>query len=51
MNHYWIKGANILFDEKEKIDNNDIFLFNLINNQFKSFNDYVGSKLVKVFIK
>ena len=41
LNHYWIKGADILIDEKEKLSNNTIFLFYLITNHCKSFNDYV----------
>ena len=44
LNHYWIKGANILLGEKEKLDNNQSFLINLNVDCFKSFNDYLGKK-------
>ena len=41
MNHYWVKGANILFDEKDKLYNAGTFLSYLITDYFKSFNDYI----------
>ena len=41
MNHYWIKGANILFEEKEKVYNKSHFLINLITDNIKNFNDYI----------
>ena len=40
-NHYWIKGADILFDEKEKIFNVNSFLILLITDHIKRFNDYI----------
>ena len=44
LNHYWIKGCSILLDEKEKIDNDDIFLKYLITGHIKDFNDYIFKK-------
>ena len=41
MEHYWIKGAQILLDEKEKINNANIFLSYLIFDFFQDFNGYV----------
>ena len=41
MEHYWIKGAEILLDEKEKINNANIFLSYLIFDFFQDFNGYV----------
>ena len=41
MEHYWIKGAEILLDEKEKINNANIFLSYLIFDFFQDFNNYV----------
>ena len=42
LNHYWVKGAEILFDEKEKIYNATSFLSYLITDNFKNFNDYIN---------
>ena len=42
LNHYWIKGADILFDENEKLYNDPSFLIKLNLNSFKEFNDYLG---------
>lgn len=39
--HYWIKGANILLSEKEKIYSMNIFISNLLLNQIKPFNEYI----------
>lgn len=44
LNHYWIKGSNILFDEKEKLCNANIFLSSLITDHFKDFNIYMKSE-------
>lgn len=44
MNHYWIKGAKILNDEKEKCYNMGSFLTYLLTNHIKDFNDYINSK-------
>ena len=41
MEHYWIKGAEILIDEKEKISNANIFLSYLIFDFFPNFNKYI----------
>ena len=42
LNHYWIKGGNILFNEKEKILNVNSFLMNLTSNYIMSFNEYIN---------
>lgn len=39
MNHYWIKGAQILINEKEKLMNIGLFLSYLITDYIKSFNE------------
>ena len=44
MNHYWLKGAKILMDEKEKMYNVAMFLSYLIIDYIKSFNDYQKRK-------
>ena len=44
LNHYWIKGATILLDEKEKCSNQSSFISYLITDHFKSFNDYIKKK-------
>jgi serine/threonine protein kinase len=41
LEHYWIKGAEILLDEKEKISNANIFLSYLIFDFFPNFQKYV----------
>ena len=41
MNHYWLKGGNILYDEKEKIYNIYSFTTQLITDNIKEFNDYL----------
>ena len=41
MEHYWIKGAEILLDEKEKTNNANIFLSYLIFDFFPDFNNYI----------
>ena len=38
---YWIKGANIIMNEKEKLYNADSFLINLIMDSFYEFNNYI----------
>ena len=40
MNDYWIKGAEILMNEKEKIGNASIFLSYLLTDHFKNYEDY-----------
>lgn len=44
LNHYWIKGAEILMDEKEKCSNASIFISYLIVDHIKSFNEYLAKK-------
>ena len=44
LNHYWVKGGKIIYDEKEKINNTNIFLIYLIKNNIKNFNDYIKNK-------
>ena len=41
LNHYWIKGANILLDEKEKFFNASSFLINLITDNFINFDKFM----------
>ena len=41
-NHYWIKGSKILLDEKEKINNINLFINYLLIDHIKKFNNYVG---------
>ena len=41
MNHQWIKGGEILYNEKEKIFNIYSFTTQLITDNIKEFNDYV----------
>ncbi len=44
LNHYWVKGAKILYDEKEKLYNSNIFFFELAYNRLKNYNDYNKKK-------
>lgn len=39
--HYWIKGAELLLEEKEKLNNANIFLTYLIYDYFSNFNEYL----------
>ena len=41
MEHPWIKGAELIFKEKEKINDLEKFLINLITDNIRSFNDYL----------
>ena len=41
LNHYWIKGGNILLAEKEKCFNMSIFTSYLVTDHIKAFNDYI----------
>ena len=41
LNHPWIKGAQIIFDEKEKAFCHENFLINLITDNIANFNDYI----------
>ena len=40
----WIKGAEILFEEKENINDSEIFLINLITDNVRNFNEYINTK-------
>ena len=42
LNNYWVKGAEILFEEKEKLNNDDIFLDNLIFDNLINFQNYIN---------
>ena len=42
LRHQWIKGAQILLEEKEKIYNTNLFYIQLITDNIKEFNDYLG---------
>lgn len=48
LNHYWIKGAKLLYDEKEKCYNLSSFFSYLITDNIKSFNDYINKKFYEV---
>ena len=41
LNHHWIKGAKLLIEEKENINNSNIFLTSLITDNFLEFNEYI----------
>ena len=41
LEHYWIKGAKIILDEKENCYNIETFIFYLLTDHIKSFNDYI----------
>ena len=41
MNDPWIKGSSILLDEKEKLFNSEKFLYELLLNGVREFNNYV----------
>ena len=42
MNHYWVKGGKILYDEKEKTYNIYSFATQLMTDGVKEFNDYLN---------
>ena len=42
LSHYWINGAYILFDEKEKMFNTSSFLIYLLTDHFKNFDKYIN---------
>ena len=42
LRHHWIKGVQILLEEKEKIYNTNLFYINLTAGNIKEFNDYLG---------
>lgn len=39
----WINGAELIFKEKEKINDLEKFLINLVTDNIKAFNDYINS--------
>ena len=41
LNHPWIKGADLIFKEKEKINDLEKFLINMITDNIISFNEYL----------
>ena len=43
LNHPWIQAANEIFIEKEKINDLEKFLINLVTDNIKAFNDYINS--------
>ena len=50
LNHDWIKGANILFEEKEKTFNVSNFFIYLMTDNILNFNEYIkraGKKIIK----
>ena len=45
LENYWVKGAIILNNEKEKVYNASNFLSYLITDHFKSFDDYLKKEI------
>lgn len=45
LNHPWIKGAEIIYDEKEKANCHENFLINLITDNIPKFNNYIKNSL------
>ena len=45
LNHYWIKGAQILLDEKEQLFNASTFLSYLVTDHIKNFDDYIKKQI------
>ena len=45
----WIKGADLLFKEKEKINDNEKFLINMITSSIYSFNEYLKNNASDTF--
>ena len=41
LEHPWIQGVQIIFDEKEKIGNQECFLIKLITDNIQNFNEYI----------
>lgn len=42
LEHPWIKGADLLFDEKEKLSNLEKFVIYLLSDNFIPFNNYIN---------
>ena len=47
LNHPWIRGADIIFEEKEKTFCNENFLISLITDNIPKFNSYIKNKKIK----
>ena len=45
LNHYWVKGAQILLDEKEQLFNASTFLSYLVTDHIKKFDDYIKKSI------
>ena len=43
LEHPWVKGAEIIMNEKEKVSCLEKFLILLITDSIKDFNDYIKS--------
>ena len=43
LNNYWINGAKILLEEKEKVLDNNKFLIGLLTDHFINFNKYINN--------
>jgi serine/threonine protein kinase len=41
LNHYWINGAKILYDEREKCYNAGVFVSYLLTDHIRDFNEYM----------
>ena len=39
---HWIKGADLVFQEKEKINDLEKFLINIVTDNIRSFNYYLA---------
>ena len=44
LEHPWIKGSSIIFDEKENVCNQENFLIKLITDNIPKFNEYIKKK-------
>ena len=44
LNNYWVKGAEILLEEKENLFNAEKFLGYLVTDHIKNFDDYISRK-------
>ena len=42
LKNYWVKGARILIDEKEKLFNDEVFLSYLLTDHISDFNIYIS---------
>ena len=45
LNHPWIQGVKIIFDEKENISCHENFLIRLITDNISNFNQYINLKI------